>query len=79
MNISDSILRRIGSTGLVIFERDGTLLRLNNSTRDFMLGDVSNVFVQMLQQLREAGFVSALFRTQGAWTAEPTAALNSWL
>ena len=55
MNISDSILRRIGSTGLVIFERDGTLLRLNNSTRDFMLGDVSNVFVQMLQQLREAG------------------------
>lgn len=47
--------RRIGSTGLVIFERDGTLLRRNNPPRDFMLGDISNDFVRTLQQLRLIG------------------------
>jgi len=62
MNNDDSKFRSIGSAGLVIFERDGTLLRRNNPPRDFMLGDISNEFVQMLQQLREMnvrfGFIS---------------------
>lgn len=58
----EGIYRRIGSAGLVIFERDGTLLRRNSPPRDFMLGDISNEFVQILQQLRKIdvcfGFVS---------------------
>ena len=62
MNNDDNKFRSIGSAGLVIFERDGTLLRRNNPPRDFMLGDISNEFVQMLQQLREMnvrfGFIS---------------------
>lgn len=55
MNSNGRAFRRIGSTGLVIFERDGTLLRRNNPPRDFMLGDISNDFVQTLQHLRLIG------------------------
>ncbi len=55
MNSNGRAFRRIGSIGLVIFERDGTLLRRNNPPRDFMLGDISNNFVQMLQHLRWMG------------------------
>lgn len=55
MNSNGRAFRRIGSIGLVIFERDGTLLRRNNPPRDFMLGDISNDFVQMLKHLRGIG------------------------
>ena len=55
MNSNERAFRRIGSIGLVIFERDGTLLRRNNPPRDFMLGDISNDFVLMLQHLRGIG------------------------
>lgn len=62
MNYNGNTFRKIGSMGLVIFERDGTLLRRTSPPRDFMLGDISNEFVQMLQQLRGSdvrfGFVS---------------------
>ncbi|MCR5942531.1 hypothetical protein FG152_17065 [Ochrobactrum sp. XJ1] len=62
MNNNGSTFRRIGSKGLVIFERDGTLLRRNIPHRDIRLGDISNEFVQTLQQLRRMsvrfGFVS---------------------
>ena len=58
---ADSIFRRIGSTGLVIFERDGTLLRKTPSG-DYMLGDVNEEFVEMLRHLRHLdarfGFIS---------------------
>jgi len=56
------IFRTIGSTGLVIFERDGTLLKRQLPSRDFMLGDISNEFVEMLAHLRQLnvrfGFIS---------------------
>lgn len=56
------IFRRIGSTGLVIFERDGILLKQHRPSKDFMLGDISNEFVEMLTHLRELdvrfGFIS---------------------
>ncbi|TBB15080.1 hypothetical protein ELH48_35915 (plasmid) [Rhizobium ruizarguesonis] len=58
---ADSIFRRIGSTGLVIFERDGTLLRKTPSG-DYMLGDINEEFVEMLRHLRHLdarfGFIS---------------------
>jgi histidinol phosphatase-like enzyme len=62
MDNNDSAFRKIGSTGLVVFERDGTLLRRISPRRDFTLGDISNEFVQMLKQLRDVdvrfGFIS---------------------
>ncbi|MBY3137026.1 HAD family hydrolase [Rhizobium leguminosarum] len=54
--------RRIGSAGLVIFERDGTLLRRTSSSGDYTLGDISEEFVAMLRYLRDLnarfGFIS---------------------
>ncbi|MFK3852591.1 hypothetical protein ACI2J5_24185 [Agrobacterium pusense] len=62
MDTIDCIFRKIGSRGLVIFERDGILLRRSIPPRDFTLGDVNAIFVQMLQQLRQKdvrfGFIS---------------------
>ncbi|MGZ2452670.1 MULTISPECIES: hypothetical protein [Rhizobium] len=59
---ADSIFRRIGSTGLVIFERDGTLLRKTSPSGDYMLGDINEEFVEMLRHLRHLnarfGFIS---------------------
>lgn len=46
------IFRNFGSTGLVIFERDGILLTTRRSSRDFMLGDVNDELVELLSQLR---------------------------
>ncbi|NTA14023.1 hypothetical protein [Agrobacterium tumefaciens] len=55
-------VRKIGSRGLVIFDRDGTLLRRKSPARDLTLGDVSNEFVDMLKKLRKLhlrfGFIS---------------------
>ncbi|QDG94548.1 hypothetical protein NIBR502774_18620 (plasmid) [Rhizobium sp. NIBRBAC000502774] len=56
MDTIETTFRKIGSRGLIIFERDGTLLRRNIPSRDLTLGDVNNVFVQMLQQLRQNDF-----------------------
>lgn len=62
MHTIDCTFRKIGSKGLVIFERDGILLRRSIPPRDFTLGDVNAIFVQMLQQLRQKdvrfGFIS---------------------
>lgn len=62
MDTIDCTFRKIGSRGLVIFERDGILLRRSVPPRDFTLGDVNTIFVQMLQQLRQMdvrfGFIS---------------------
>ncbi|MBY3425057.1 hypothetical protein HFN86_33430 [Rhizobium laguerreae] len=59
---ADRIFRRIGSTGLVIFERDGTLLRKTSPSGDYMLGDINGEFVEMLRHLRHLnarfGFIS---------------------
>lgn len=56
------IFRSVGSIGLVIFERDGTLLKRNCPPADFVLGDISDQFVDMLKQLRQHsvrfGFIS---------------------
>jgi histidinol phosphatase-like enzyme len=56
------IFRRIGSAGLVIFERDDVLLRQKSPLRDFTLGDVNEDFVKALKRLRDAnlrfGFLS---------------------
>lgn len=56
------IFRKIGSTGLVIFERDGLLLRQKRPSRDVILADINDEFVKMLKQLREFnvrfGFIS---------------------
>lgn len=56
------IFRRIGSNGLVIFERDDILVRRNISPINLMLGDINDGLVEMLKQLREQnvlfGFVS---------------------
>lgn len=56
------IFRHIGSTGLVIFERDDVLLRRETPLRDFTLGDVNEDVVEALKQLRDAnlrfGFLS---------------------
>jgi len=57
-----SKFRRIGSTGLVIFERDGILVRQNGPLRELMLGDINEEFVEMLKRLRDRnirfGFIS---------------------
>lgn len=57
-----SISRKIGSTGLVIFERDGLLLRRTGPISDLTLGDLDEEFVEMLKQLRDQnlrfGFIS---------------------
>nr|CAD7045594.1 hypothetical protein RP007_04900 [Rhizobium sp. P007] len=56
------IFRRIGSRGLVVFERDGILLKQDDPSRDIMLGDISNELFELLKQLREQevrfGFIS---------------------
>lgn len=56
------IFRNFGSTGLVIFERDGSLLRQKNPSADFMLDDIDDEFVELLGKLRKLnvrfGFVS---------------------
>lgn len=51
-----SLYRRVGSTGLVIFERDGLLLRRRDPSNHLTLGDVDEVFVGMLRRLRELNF-----------------------
>lgn len=55
MQVTYATFRRIGSRGLVIFERDGTLLRRNSRSKDIMLGDISDDFVEMLKELRGLG------------------------
>ena len=59
---ADRIFRSIGSNGLVIFERDGTLLRKTSPSGDYMLGDINEEFVEMLRHLRHLdarfGFIS---------------------
>ena len=56
------IYRKIGSTGLVIFERDGLLLRRRRPGSDLMLGDIDDGLVRLLKKLRELqvrfGFIS---------------------
>lgn len=46
------IRRRVGSTGLVIFERDDILLRHRPQFEDLTLGDIDANFVAMLQDFR---------------------------
>ncbi len=57
-----SISRRVGSSSLVIFERDGLLLRQKNPSNHLRLGDIDEDFVGMLRQLRDLnlrfGFIS---------------------
>lgn len=50
---SYSAIRKIGTKGLVIFDRDGTLLRRKSPATDFKLGDVSTQFVEMLKEMRD--------------------------
>ncbi|CDZ34212.1 Hypothetical protein NGAL_HAMBI1146_07470 [Neorhizobium galegae bv. officinalis] len=56
------IFREIGSIGLVIFQRNGLLLRRNPRSRELMLGDINTEFVEMLKQVRALnlrfGFIS---------------------
>lgn len=56
------IRRQVGSTGLVIFERDDVLLRHKSQFEDQTLGDIDADFVAMLQDLRDLdvrfGFIS---------------------
>ena len=57
-----SLFRRVGSRGLVIFERDGLLLRRREPSSPPTLGDIDEGFVEMLRQLRDLnlcfGFIS---------------------
>ena len=57
-----TIFRQIGSIGLIIFERDGTLIGQTDPSADFMLSDVVGEFVEMLRHLRALnirfGFIS---------------------
>lgn len=56
------IHRQVGSTGLVIFERDDILLRHKPRYEDQTLGDIDADFVAMLQDMRDLnirfGFIS---------------------
>jgi hypothetical protein len=56
------IRRQVGSTGLVIFERDDILLRHKPQFEDQTLGDIDADFVAMLQDMRDLdvrfGFIS---------------------
>jgi len=56
------IRRQVGSTGLVIFERDDILLRQKPQFEDQTLGDIDADFVAMLQDMRDLdvrfGFIS---------------------
>lgn len=56
------IFRDIGFHGIVIFTRDGLLLRQKSTSRDLKLGDINQEFVKLLTQLRgldvRFGFVS---------------------
>ncbi|WP_064710276.1 hypothetical protein [Rhizobium bangladeshense] len=51
-----SLFRRVGSTGLVIFERDGLLMRRRDPSNHLTLGDIDEDFVRMLRRLRELNF-----------------------
>jgi len=51
-----SLFRRIGSTGLVIFERDDLLLRRRDPSNHLTLRDIDEDFVGMLKRLRELNF-----------------------
>ncbi|MDR6820386.1 histidinol phosphatase-like enzyme [Neorhizobium sp. 2083] len=57
------IFRDIGSHGIVIFTRDGLLLRQKSPSSDLNLGDINQEFVKLLTQLRgldvHFGFVSS--------------------
>jgi hypothetical protein len=56
------IHRQVGSTGLVIFERDDILLRHRPQIEDHTLGDIDADFVAMLHDMRDLdvrfGFIS---------------------
>jgi hypothetical protein len=56
------IRRQVGSTGLVIFERDDILLKHKPQFEDQTLGDIDADFVAMLQHIRDLdvrfGFIS---------------------
>ncbi|MBY5523504.1 hypothetical protein HFO60_27570 [Rhizobium leguminosarum] len=51
-----SLFRRAGSRGLVVFERDGLLLRRRDPSNHLTLGDIDEDFVDMLRRLRELNF-----------------------
>lgn len=55
-------IRKLGTTGLVIFERERTLLRQSSPTADLMLRNISAEFVELLVRLRQRnirfGFIS---------------------
>ncbi|MBY5774851.1 hypothetical protein HFN63_33010 [Rhizobium leguminosarum] len=65
------IFRRTGTTGFVIFERDGLLLRWRDPSSHLTLGDIDEDFVDMLRQLRNLnvrfGFISDR-RGMDAWS-----------
>ncbi|CDZ64347.1 Hypothetical protein NGAL_HAMBI2605_29400 [Neorhizobium galegae bv. orientalis] len=56
------IFRDIGSNGIVIFTRDGLLLRPKSTSTDLKLGDINKEFVKLLSRLRglnvHFGFIS---------------------
>lgn len=47
--------RNIGSRGLVVFERDGTLLKERRLSKDLALGDISHPFIKLLRRFRRCG------------------------
>lgn len=74
---ADRIFRRIGSTGLVIFERDGTLLRKTSPSGDYMLGDINEEFVEMLRHLRHLDARFGFISDERGWTRVPMEDQNS--
>lgn len=56
------LFRKIGSDGIVIFDRDEVLLKRRSFPRDVLLGDINQEIVEVLRNLREQsvifGFIS---------------------
>ncbi len=53
--------RRIGSRGLVVFERDGSLLRTNLLSKDLALTDINTALIGLLRHLRCRGIRFGFF------------------
>lgn len=69
--------KKIGSTGLIVFERDGTLLKTRRRSKDLSLNDINRPLIRLLRHLRRRGirfgFLSGNRGMDAAYSGRPAA------
>ena len=69
--------KKIGSTGLIVFERDGALLKTRRRSKDFSLNDINRPLIRLLMHLRKRGvrfgFLSGNRGMDAAYSGRPAA------